>query len=107
MAKKMLSLPLRVGVIGCGNISNAYFQHTQPYGDLIKIVACADIDVARAQAKAAEHGVAKGCSVEQLLADPEIDLILNLTIPAAHAAVNLKALQAGKHTYCEKPFSLT
>jgi predicted dehydrogenase len=107
MAKKSASFPLRVGVIGCGNISNAYFQHSQPYGDLVKIVACADIDLGRAQAKAAEHGVSKACSVKELLADPEIDLVLNLTIPGAHAAVNQQALKSGKHVYCEKPFSLT
>jgi len=107
MAIESSSGPLRVGVIGCGNISNAYFKHTQPYGDLIKLIACADIDVNRAQAKAAEHGLGKGCSVDELLNDPEIDAILNLTIPAAHAPVNLQALKAGKHAYGEKPFSLT
>lgn len=107
MAQKTPSFPLRVGVIGCGNISNAYFTHVQPYGHLIKIVACADLDVGRAKSKAAEHGLSKGCSVEELLGDPAIDMILNLTIPAAHAAVNQQVLQAGKHAYCEKPFSLT
>jgi predicted dehydrogenase len=107
VAKKLSPGPLRVGVIGCGNISNAYFKHAQPYADLIKIVACADLDVARAQAKAAEHGLSKGCSVAELLGDPEIDLVLNLTIPAAHASVNKQIVRAGKHAYCEKPFALT
>ena len=107
MTKKSPSSPLRAGVIGCGNISNTYFQHTKPYSDFVKLVACADIDVARAQAKAKEHGLEKGCSVEELLADPAIDIILNLTVPGAHAAVNLQALKAGKHAYCEKPFALT
>ena len=106
MAKKRVSFPLRVGLIGCGNISNAYFQHSRPYGDLIKIMACADLDLSRAQAKAAEHGLSKAYSVKELLADPEIDMVLNLTIPAAHAAVNQQALHAGKHVYTEKPFSL-
>jgi len=106
MATKSVSLPLRVGIIGCGNISNAYFQHAKPYGDLIKITACADMDLSRAQAKAAEHGLGKAYSVRDLLADPEIDMVLNLTIPAAHAAVNQQALRAGKHVYAEKPFSL-
>jgi len=106
MPKKKSPLPLRVGLIGCGNISNAYFKGTKPFPELVQIVACSDLDVPRAKAKAAEHGVAKGCSVPELLDDPEIDLVLNLTVPGAHAAVNLQALQAGKHAYCEKPFSL-
>jgi predicted dehydrogenase len=107
VAKKSSPGPLRVGIIGCGNISNAYFKHVQPYEKLIKLVACADIDIARAQAKAAEHGLSKGCSVAEMLGDPEIDIILNLTIPAAHASINQQIVQAGKHAYCEKPFALT
>jgi predicted dehydrogenase len=106
MAKKSPQKPLRVGLIGCGNISNAYFKNTIPYADLVKITACSDIDLDRARAKAAEHGVAKAYSVKELLSDPEIDAVLNLTIPAAHATVNLAALRAGKHAYSEKPFAL-
>jgi predicted dehydrogenase len=105
MAKKS-SQPLGVGIIGCGNISNAYFKNIPPYAEYLKIVACADIDLERAKAKATEHGLAKGYLVEELLADPEVDLVLNLTIPAAHATVNQQALKAGKHAYCEKPFAL-
>lgn len=107
MPKKSSSRPLRVGLIGCGNISNAYFQHMKPFGDYVTIAACSDLDVERARAKAAEHGVAKSGSVKEILDDPEIDIILNLTIPGAHAEVNQQALKAGKHVYCEKPFSLT
>jgi len=107
MAKKSSSLPLGVGVIGCGNISNAYFHHAKPLAEYIKFVSCADIDVARAKAKAAEHGLSKGYTVKELLADPEVDIVLNLTIPAVHAEVNLQALKAGKHAYTEKPFSFT
>jgi len=107
MPKKSISKPFRIGVIGCGNISNAYFTHLAPYADYAKITAVADLDLDRAKAKAAEHGVPKACTVKELLADPDIDAVLNLTIPAAHATVNLAALRAGKHTYCEKPFSLT
>jgi len=99
--------PLRVGLIGCGNISNAYFQGLGPFAGLVRIEACADLDPGRARAKAAEHGVAKAFSVADLLADPGIDAVLNLTVPQAHAETNLRALRAGKHAYCEKPFSLT
>ena len=104
---KPVSKPFRIGLIGCGNISNAYFTHLAPYAAYAKITACSDLDIERARAKAAEHGVAKACTVKELLADPAIDAVLNLTIPAAHASVNLAALKAGKHAYCEKPFSLT
>ena len=106
MARKSSS-PLRVGLIGCGNICNAYFKGLQPFSHLAKIVACADLDLHRAQAKAAEHQVDRACPVADLLADPGIDLVLNLTIPAAHAEVNRAALAAGKHTYCEKPLALS
>jgi len=81
------------------------FPARQPYGDLIKITA-APIWISAAPSKAAEHGLGKAYSVRDLLADPEIDMVLNLTIPAAHAAVNQQALRAGKHVYAEKPFSL-
>jgi predicted dehydrogenase len=107
MTNPKQALPFRVGIIGCGAISNAYFKHLAPFSKYAHIAACADIDVARAEAKAKEHGVAKAYAVKDLLCDPEIDAVLNLTIPAAHAAVNLEAVEAGKHAYCEKPFSMT
>lgn len=106
MAKKKSS-PLTVGIIGCGNISGAYFEHLRPFANYVKIVSCADLNLPLAQAKAAEHGLAKGYSVEELLADPEVDIVLNLTIPAAHTEINQRAIRAGKHAYCEKPFSLS
>lgn len=103
---KKYALPLRIGVIGCGNISNAYFTHTAPFGKYVHITSCADLDLNRAKAKASEHGVAKSYVVKDLLQDEEIDAVLNLTVPQAHVEVNLAALKAGKHVYCEKPFSL-
>lgn len=98
--------PLRVGMIGCGNISKAYFKNTLPFSDYVKIIACADIDLVRAQVTAAEQGLHKDYSVKELLDDPDIDIVLNLTNNAAHVDVNLQALKAGKHAYCEKPFSM-
>jgi len=97
---------MSVGIIGCGNISNAYFSGLGMFPDLLEITACADLDLGRAQAKAKEKGVAKALSVEALLKDPKIDLVVNLTVPQAHASVNLAALKAGKHVYCEKPYTL-
>ncbi|MBW5445587.1 gfo/Idh/MocA family oxidoreductase [Cohnella sp. CFH 77786] len=96
---------LKVGIIGTGNISGIYFQNGKRF-ESMEVVACADIDVERAKAKAAEHGV-RGCSVEELLADPDIQMVINLTIPQAHASVCMKALEAGKHVYVEKPLSVT
>jgi len=98
--------PVRVGVVGCGNISGAYFQASRKFR-ILDIVACADLDAERAKAKAAEFGVPKVCSVKDLMADQEIEIVLNLTIPAAHADVNLAAIKAGKCAYTEKPFAVT
>jgi len=97
---------IRIGIVGCGNISSIYFKNLRAY-EGVEVVACADIDVERARAKAEENGVPKGCSVEELLADPNVDLVVNLTIPAAHAAVCLQALESGKHVYVEKPLAVT
>ena len=102
---KNRSLPLRIGLIGCGAVSDAYFQHSKPFSDYIKIVACASRTVAHARAKAVEHGLCKGSTVKEMLEDPEIDIVLNLTNPKAHAEINLQALSAGRHVYCEKPFA--
>lgn len=99
--------PTSIGLIGCGNISNAYFEGCQNYADLIKITACADLNVPHAQATAEKHGLAFGGSVEDLLARDDVDIVVNLTIPGAHADINRQALAAGKHVYCEKPFALT
>ena len=98
--------PANVGVIGCGNISNIYFE-TAKRMDILHVAACADLDMARAEAKAAEHGIARALTPEQLLADPDIQIVINLTIPAAHYEVCQAALDAGKHIYVEKPLSLT
>lgn len=96
---------IKVGIIGTGNISGAYFQNGKRF-ESMEIVACADLDVDRAKEKAAEHGI-RGCSVEEMLADSAIEMVINLTIPRAHASVCLQALEAGKHVYVEKPFTVT
>ncbi len=94
----------KIGIIGCGNISGIYLKSDQVF-DNLEIVACADLDEALAKAKAAEHGI-QGYSVREILADPEIEIIVNLTIPAAHAEVSAAAIEAGKAAYSEKPFAL-
>ena len=101
-----MARPMKVGIIGCGNISGIYFQAGKTF-QILDIVACADLDLARAKAKAEEHGIPKGCSVDELLADPEIEILINLTIPNAHYSVSKAALTAEKHVYVEKPMCIT
>lgn len=95
---------INVGLVGCGSISEAYFAGCKRY-DILNLIACSDIDPNRAQAKAEKHAV-KACTVDELLADPAIEIVVNLTIPQAHAPLNERILRAGKHAYTEKPFAL-
>ncbi len=97
---------INVGVIGCGKISDAYFRGCAAFG-ILDVVACADLDIDRARQKAAEHGIPRALSVAELLADPSIQIVINLTVPQAHAEVNQAAIAAGKHVYCEKPLAVT
>ncbi|MDB6094145.1 MAG: oxidoreductase domain protein [Verrucomicrobia bacterium] len=96
---------VNVGIVGCGNISDAYFIGSKKF-DILNLVACADLDPTRAQAKAAQYGIRACATVADLLNDPEVEIVINLTVPKAHADVNIAALNAGKHAYCEKPFAL-
>jgi predicted dehydrogenase len=101
----MAQLPLKVGVIGCGNISGVYLRNAATF-EPIEVVACSDLLMERAEARAAEFDVTRVCSVDELLLDPDIDIVLNLTTPAAHAEITLAALQAGKSVYSEKPLAI-
>lgn len=96
---------LRIGVVGCGSISMAYLRNARLFRD-VAITSCADLDPAAAQRRAAEFGV-RAMSVGSLISDPAIDLVLNLTIPAAHFDVSMQALEAGKHVFTEKPLATT
>ncbi|MEW6753760.1 MAG: Gfo/Idh/MocA family oxidoreductase [Candidatus Latescibacterota bacterium] len=95
----------KVGVIGCGNISPQYLKW-MPTFEVLEVAAVADLDMERARARATEFCVPRACTVEELLQDPEIEIVVNLTVPAAHAGVNTRILEAGKHAYAEKPFAL-
>jgi predicted dehydrogenase len=97
---------VRTGIIGCGFISEIYCANCRRFQSL-DIVACADLVPERARELAARHGVPRPCSVEELLHEPEIELVLNLTVPKAHASVSLAALEAGKHVYLEKPLAVS
>lgn len=96
---------LGVGIIGCGNISAAYMR-LAPMFKGIEIRACADINQEAAEARASEFGL-RAQSIDDLLVSDDIDIVVNLTIPAAHKDVSTAILNAGKHVYSEKPFVLS
>lgn len=98
--------PHRVGIVGLGVISGQYLTTLAGVAG-IRITAVADLDTARAEAAADRIDGCRALSVANLLADPEIDTVLNLTIPAAHAEIALAALAAGKNVYGEKPLAAT
>ena len=100
----MASTPAKVGIIGVGNISSIYLENNKVF-DAYDVVAVSDIDMERTRARATEFGISRAYSVEELLADPEIEIVLNLTIPDAHGPVALAAVEAGKSVYGEKPLA--
>lgn len=93
---------LRIGVVGAGNISPIYLQAPSRFSAL-EVTAISDLDLGRAQARADEFGVPRALPLDELLRAEDVDVVLNLTVPAAHADVSLAALEAGKHVYSEKP----
>ncbi|MBB5662343.1 putative dehydrogenase [Rhizobium leguminosarum] len=96
---------LRIGVVGCGSISLAYMRNA-PLFRGVEITACADINADAAKRRASEFNL-RAADVDALIDDTNIDLILNLTIPAAHFDVSMRALSAGKHVFTEKPLGVT
>ncbi len=98
-------MKLRIGVVGCGNISLAYMRNAPLFRD-VEIVACADLNADATKRRAAEFDL-RAADVDSLIDDKNIDLILNLTIPAAHFDVSMRALSAGKHVFTEKPLGVT
>ena len=93
-----------IGLIGCGNIAETYFR-SQEYFNNINFVSCADINEAAANKCAAEYKI-QAQSVDEIVTNDNVDIILNLTIPQAHYEVTKKVLLAGKHVYSEKPMSI-
>ena len=100
----MTDKKIKLGVIGCGFISRIYLENARKFANL-ELAACADLVPERAARLAKEFDVPKACSVDELLRNPEIGIVLNLTIPKAHAGVGLAVLQACKHLYNEKPLT--
>jgi predicted dehydrogenase len=100
-----MASPAKIGVVGCGTISGIYLRNCAKFENL-EVVACADRHLDRAEAKARRHGIPRFCTVEELLDDPQVEIVLNLTQPASHAQVALAALDHGKSVYNEKPLAV-
>ena len=96
---------LKVGVIGCGNISEIYLKNLGGFDD-VEVAAVADSDPERARARAQQFGISGALTVEALLAEPDIEIVLNLTIPQAHFEIAMAVLAAGKSVYNEKPLAI-
>ena len=96
--------PVGVGIVGCGNISAQYLETCRRFPAL-RLEAVADLDDELARRVAREHQVPRTLAPEALAADPAVDLVVNLTVPGAHASVTLAALEAGKAVYSEKPLA--
>lgn len=96
---------VRIGVIGCGMISEIYMQNIANRFGNLEVVACADINPEASAKRAAQFGC-RSCTVDELLQMPEVEVVLNLTIPSEHCKVSMAALKAGKHVYTEKPLSI-
>ncbi|WP_082235315.1 Gfo/Idh/MocA family protein [Halobacillus massiliensis] len=97
---------VKVGIIGCGNISDIYFKNMAGFENL-KVMACADLVKSLAEEKADLYSIPDAISVSELLSREDINLVLNLTPPKAHAEISIKALENGKHVYSEKPLAVS
>jgi predicted dehydrogenase len=97
--------PVKVGLVGSGFISGIYLENSKVFKSF-DVVACADLLIERAQGRAEEYGVPKACSTEEIMANPEIEIVLNLTTPDGHHKVAKQAIEAGKSVYNEKPLSI-
>jgi predicted dehydrogenase/sugar phosphate isomerase/epimerase len=103
---KEISPPLRVAVVGCGNIADGYGEAMRTRRE-IEILGASDIDPTRAQAWVAKYGGRAYISLDDVLADPAVEAVVNLTIQHAHVEVVTRCLMAGKHVHTEKPLAPT
>jgi predicted dehydrogenase len=100
-----MSGPVGVAVVGCGTISTSYLQNLTSFPD-VRVLFCADLDIERAKAQAAAFDVPAAGSLADALAVPDVEIVVNLTVPAAHAEVSAAAIAAGKSVWVEKPLTL-
>lgn len=94
-----------VGIVGAGVISEQYLRNLTAFPD-VEVLFVADLDAGRAADRATAFGIPASGSVDQLLADDRVEIVVNLTIPVAHVEVGVAALEAGKHVWIEKPFAV-
>lgn len=97
---------VKVGIVGCGAISGIYFKNLCQTFSAVEVVSCSELIPERMYSKSKEFGVGKAYTTEELLADPEVEIVLNITTPIDHAAINIAALEAGKNIHCEKPLAV-
>lgn len=97
--------PVNVGIIGAGVISKEYLDNLTSFPD-VRVVAIGDLFEGAAAARAAGYGIETHGGVDAVLGNPDVEIVINLTIPAAHVEVATQAVNAGKHVWSEKPFSL-
>jgi predicted dehydrogenase len=100
-----VSAPTRIGIIGCGVISGIYVESARKL-EAIECVAVADVNAEAARFRASQYGIARALDPAGLLADPEIEIVINLTPNRLHAQVSTQILEAGKHVYSEKPLAV-
>lgn len=98
---------IKIGIIGCGIISEHYLKRLSHSFEMLEVKACSDLDIEKAKKRSEQFNIEKVYSVDEILSDLDIDIIVNLTIPGAHSEICLKALNAGKHVYVEKPLSIS
>ena len=98
---------MKLGIVGCGNISDIYLKNLTTVFENVEVEAVCDIDTAKSAAQAQKYHIEKILTTDEILADPEIDIILNITTPKTHYDICKKALIAGKHVYVEKPLSIS
>lgn len=96
---------MNVGIVGCGHVSDQYLEGCARF-DAVRVIACADLDLDRARTQAARFGVPRALAPDELMADPDVELIVNLTPPQAHAQTSLDAVAHGKHVWSEKPLGV-
>src|SRR5882672_1889378 len=97
--------PLGIGIVGTGNIAGGYARDALTHPE-IRLVAATDLDPSRAAVFAASHGIRAHPTLDALLADDAVDIVINLTVHHAHFDVTKRALEAGRHVYSEKPLAL-
>lgn len=97
---------LGIGLIGCGNFCKAYLNTLGVKYQNVYFASCSDLYREKAEAVAKQYGIPKVCTTEEMLEGKDVDIVLILTTPASHYELSMRALNAGKHVYCEKPMAL-